>query len=367
MDVYSDERVVMTLDAGGTNFVFSAIQSGEEIIESLVLPSNAHDLDLCLNTLIQGFTEVKSLLKSPPVAISFAFPGPADYKKGIIGKLPNLPAFSNGATPLGPMLQNHFQLPVFISNDGDLFAFGEAMAGILPQVNAQLANHNIPKKYKNLLGVTLGTGFGGGIVIDNKLCEGDNSSSGEIWLMRNFRHTELFAEEGVSIRAIQRSYAMRAADHVTCFSPKEIYQIALGEKAGNQDAALHAYHEMAYVIAESLANAITLIDGLIVIGGGISGAYGLIVPKVVELLNGTIKNTAGENFPRLVSTVFDLENPDAMKAFLDLEMQELQIPFSDKKITYNPHNRIGIGLSKLGTSKAIALGAYALALKKLDE
>src|SRR5690606_23751235 len=110
-----------------TNFVFSAIKGGKEIVEPIIYPSNAHDLHICLKTLIQGFEAVKSLLDTEPVAISFAFPGPADYKAGIIGKLPNLPAFKNGGIALGPMLRHYFNLPVFISNDGDLFAYGEAM------------------------------------------------------------------------------------------------------------------------------------------------------------------------------------------------------------------------------------------------
>lgn len=357
----------MTLDAGGTNFVFSAIQGGEEIVEPVIVPSNAHDLELCLNTLIQGFTKVKDILISPPVAISFAFPGPADYKAGIIGRLPNLPAFSGGATPLGPMLENYFSLPVFISNDGDLFAYGEAMAGILPYINEQLTKRKASKQYKNLLGVTLGTGFGGGIVIDNKLCVGDNSSSGEIWLMRNFKDTKLFVEEGISIRAVQREYARSSGEQAGNLSPKDIYQIAIGERDGNREAALHAYHEMAVIIAESLANAITLIDGLVVIGGGLSGAYKLMIPKILELLNGRIQNTSGEKFPRLVSTVFDLEAADSLNEFLSTRVQKLKIPFSDETINYNPDKRIGIALSKLGTSKAISLGAYAFALTKLDE
>ena len=75
----------MTLDAGGTNFVFSAIQRGNEILNPVRLPSNAHHLDLCLETMITGFNKVLDSLSKKPVAISFAFPGPADYPNGIIG------------------------------------------------------------------------------------------------------------------------------------------------------------------------------------------------------------------------------------------------------------------------------------------
>ena len=87
----------------------------------------AHDLDLCLGTLIRGFEQIISRLNEKPKAISFAFPGPADYRNGIIGGyLPNFPSFRDGVA-LGPMLEEHFGIPVFINNDADLFAYGEAL------------------------------------------------------------------------------------------------------------------------------------------------------------------------------------------------------------------------------------------------
>lgn len=62
-----------------------------------------------------------------PAAISFAFPGPADYPNGIIGGwLPNFPSFRDGVA-LGPFLQEKFGVPVFINNDGDLFAYALAL------------------------------------------------------------------------------------------------------------------------------------------------------------------------------------------------------------------------------------------------
>ena len=93
MKYINDKRVVMTLDAGGTNLVFTAIQSNEQIIDEIKFPSAPNDLEKMLSTLVEGFNEVKSKLSEEPVAISFAFPGLADYPNGIIGDLPNLPAF----------------------------------------------------------------------------------------------------------------------------------------------------------------------------------------------------------------------------------------------------------------------------------
>ena len=88
--IRNDKRIVLTLDAGGTNFVFSAIQSGKEIVTPVTLPANGNNLELCLNGILHGFSEVSKQLNQKFDAISFAFPGPADYPNGIIGDCGNL-------------------------------------------------------------------------------------------------------------------------------------------------------------------------------------------------------------------------------------------------------------------------------------
>ena len=142
--------------------MFGAMRGCEFITEPLTMPSNAHDLDLCLDTMVNGFRQIIDSLDEKPVAISFAFPGPADYPHGIIGGyLPNFPSFRNGVA-LGPFLEHEFGLPVYINNDGDLFAYGEALCGALPEINSRLAEAGSSKRFNNLLGYTFGTGFGVG-------------------------------------------------------------------------------------------------------------------------------------------------------------------------------------------------------------
>ncbi len=364
MNLFTDKRTVLTLDAGGTNFVFSAICGGNEIVEPITLNPDSNNLELCLQTIIRGFRKVITLLEEDPVAISFAFPGPADYKNGVIGDLLNLPAFRGGIA-LGPMLEETFGLPTYINNDGDLFTYGESMAGLLPDLNNSLRKCDVDREYHNLIGVTLGTGFGGGIVIDGKLYRGENAAAGEIWLMRNFKNTHLTAEEGVSIRAVQKIYAELA----TCceeLSPKDIYSIAIGEKPGNVQAAQRAYEEMAVAIGESLANAMTLLDAPVVIGGGISGASQLLLPKIIKHLNGFIQNHEGNKIPRLLSKVYNLNDSDSRTEFLKTSIKKINIPFSKKTVTYNSEKKLIIGLSKLGTNRAVCLGAYAYALANID-
>ena len=362
----SDQRVVMTLDAGGTNFRFSAWRGNQPVTDTVFLPSNGNDLKLCLANIVAGFTQVKLKCPAPPVAISFAFPGPADYPDGIIGDLGNLPAFRGGIA-LGPMLREKFRLPTFINNDGDLFVYGEAIAGFLPYVNGLLIKAGSHKRYHNLFGVTLGTGFGGGIVRNGDLFIGDNSMAGEVWLLRNKLNPTMNAEEGACIRAVRRAYAEVAGIPVEQSpDPKDIEAIAMGKTAGNRAAAVEAYRRLGEVAGDAMGNALTLIDGLAVIGGGVSKGYRLFLPALVDELNSNYISPNGKQFRRLTAEAFNLEAPKHLKKFLNGKTKQVVVPGTRRKVKYDPSPRIGVGLSRLGTSEAVAIGAYAFALRKLD-
>jgi glucokinase len=366
MSYARDPRVVLTLDAGGTNFVFSAVQSDREVVEPLTLPSHAHELQACLATIVEGFSKIKERAPAAPAAISFAFPGPVDYPLGIVGGQNNLPAFGGGGVALGPMLEEEFGIPVFMNNDGDLFTLGEAMAGFLPWVNGLLEETGNPKRFRNLFGATLGTGFGGGIVGNGQLWVGDNSAGGEIWLTRSKLDNRTNIEESVSIRAVRRVYAERAGvafDEAP--EPKEIYAIGKGSRPGNREAAIEAFRSMGEAAGDALANAITLVDGLVVIGGGLTGAAELFLPALVAEMNTPYETPRGP-LMRLEMTAFNLEDPGERERFVAGEVKEVTVPGSTRTVTYDPLERVGVGLSRLGTSKAVALGAYAFALTALD-
>jgi glucokinase len=366
MRYLQDNRIVMTLDAGGTNFVFCAVQGEEEIIEPVCLPAYGESLELVLQTIINGFKEVKSAIKIDPVAISFCFPGPAEYELGIIGNLENLPSFRGGVA-LGDMLSGIFEIPVFINNDGDLFAYGEAIAGILPDINRRIAVSDSPKSFRTLFGATFGTGYGGGIVSRGQLYLGDNSAQGEINRMRNKLYPEWSAEESVSIRGIRRVFAREAGiDPTACPMPKEIFEIGMGMKEGNKIAAVKAFEELAIVAGDSLANASTLADGLIVLGGGLAGAHPLFLNKLVQEMNQSFSSFSGKSLHRLEVSVYNLEDETGLELFRQGDTREITVPFTNRKIKYDPLKRIGVGISRLGTSRAVSIGAYAYALAQLD-
>ena len=361
-----DSRVVITLDAGGTNFVFGAMQANKFIVDPITMPSNAQDLDKCLATMVEGFRQVISKLETKPVAISFAFPGPADYRNGVIGGyLPNFPSFRDGVA-LGPFLEYTFGIPVFINNDGDLFAYGEALGGALPEVNAKLEALGSSKRYHNLIGYTFGTGFGIGIVTnDNQLHTGDNSCV-ETFCLRHKKMPNIIVEDGVAVRAIKRVYGEASGDVNHHFEPKDICEIADGTRPGNVEAAKKAFAELGEVAGDAMATAVTLIDGLIVIGGGITAARKYIMPSLLKELRGKIGTLSGETLNRVQMEVFDLDNEEEFKAFAKGNQRPLQVYGTDRYVAYDPMKRIGVMISKLGASKAISVGAYAYALHQLD-
>ena len=360
-----DNRVVITLDAGGTNLVFGAIQANKFIVEPITLPSHAEDLDKCLAAMVEGFRAVIGCLSEKPVAISFAFPGPADYPNGVIGGyLPNFPSFRDGVA-LGPFLEATFGIPVFINNDGDLFAYGEALGGALPEVNAKLEALGCPKRYKNLVGYTFGTGLGVGIVVNNQLNRGDNSCV-ETFCLKHKKMPDIIVEDGAAIRAVKRVYGELTGNPNHGLEPKELCDIADGKREGDAEAARKAFAEMGEIAGDAMATTITLIDGLIVIGGGITGARKWIMPSLLKELRGKMHTITGEELNRVQMKVYDLDNEDEFKEFAKGDQRALKVYGTDRYVAYDPQKRIGVMISKLGASNAISVGAYAFALGQLD-
>ena len=363
----NEQPIIFILDAGGTGFKFSAVQESREIIEPFTIPSAAPTLEEVLQKLITGFHECETRCGKKGSAISFCFPGPADYPNGIIGDLENLPSFKGGV-PLKAMLENEFHIPVYINNDGDLFAYGEALSGLLPEVNKLLEQQRNPKRYKNLLGVTLGTGFGGGIVINKVLLNGDNSAGGEINRHRNPLYPQTSAEDSISIRAVRRVYGREAniafddTPH-----PFDIYKIAMGQLPGDKEAAQKAWDEMATALADVLANAISLIDGIIVIGGGLSGAWPVFMPTLIKKMNEPFTGLNGQPLSRMETEAYNLMDPQDMIRVTEKQGKMVKVPVSDQLTWYDPTKRVGVGITKLGTTSAVAIGAYAYAMEKLKE
>jgi glucokinase len=205
-------------------------------------------------------------------------------------------------------------------------------------------------------------------VRDGELFSGDNSMAGEVWLLRNKLQMETNAEEGASIRAVRRTYAEKAGiplDQVP--EPKVLFEIGRGKKAGDRAAAAEAFRRMGEVVGDAMAQALTLVDGLAVIGGGVSGSWPLFLPALVDELNSNYTAPNGSQFRRMVQVAFNLEDAAQRRKFVKGQTREITVPGTSRRMKYDPLARIGVGMSRLGTSEAVAIGACAFALRKLDQ
>ena len=150
---------IIGVDLGGTNIEAGLITSKGKIIKKYETKTEAKKgAKTVINNIISA---IKHVQQGKISGIGIGSPGPLNYKTGTITNPVNLP-FKN--TPLRKIIQNKFKTNTFLDNDANCFALAEAVFGQ-------------GKKYENVIGITLGTGLGGGIVINKKIYHGRNNAA----------------------------------------------------------------------------------------------------------------------------------------------------------------------------------------------
>jgi glucokinase len=119
------------------------------------------------------------------------------------------------------------------------------------------------------------------------------------------------------------------------------------------------------IAGDAIAQTLTLVDGLAVIGGGLARASDLFLPALVAAMNDQFHCADGPR-RRLGARAFNLEEPTQREVFCRGDVVALTVPDSSRKVSHDRMVRTAVGLARLGTSEAISLGAYAFALRALD-
>ena len=104
---------------------------------------------------------------------------------------------------------------------------------------------------------------------------------------------------------------------------------------------------------------------MVVIGGGLAGASRYILPSLIAELNSSLQMMDGTTVNRLQMKAFNLEEEDQFAVFAKGEAVKIRVPGTDRQIDYDPFKRFGVMISKQGTSRSVALGAYVYALDQL--
>jgi len=241
---------VIGIDLGGTKIKVGVV-SDNKIIKKIVVETGKTKEEIIKNII----NSLVTLFDQKIVAIGIGSPGSADYKRGIIGDTPNLPL---KGINLKKIIFNKFKKKVIMANDASCFVLGES----------------IRLKKINIVGLTLGTGVGGGIVIDGKLYTG-KGNAGEFGhctikydgLKGKWNQGEL--ESYLSAKAIKNIYGQE---------PTELSQ-------KNWDD----YGKLLGISIVNLGH--TFDPDVVVLGGGVANAFDLFKTS----MNKEIKNRAMNN------------------------------------------------------------------------
>ena len=91
------------------------------------------------------------------------------------------------------------------------------------------------------------------------------------------------------------------------------------------------------------------------------------MPMLIRKMNTPYTDANGNTIPRMETEVFNLENAEDCIRFTAKTGKMIKVPFSEQEVWYDPSKRVGVGVTKLGTSSAVAVGAYAFAMHQLGE
>jgi glucokinase len=162
-------RPAVGVDLGGTK-IHTVVATptgdvlGEERVPTLAVDGPAAVLERLTGS-IRTALERAGLTSNEIGGIGISSPGPCDPFRGIVTNAPNLPGWID--VPIVEIVRERMGVPVLLENDANAAAFGELRYGA-------------GRGFKHLLYVTLGTGIGGGIIIDGKIYEGASGAAGEV-------------------------------------------------------------------------------------------------------------------------------------------------------------------------------------------
>jgi glucokinase len=275
------------VDLGGTNLRIAAVSSDAQLLEKVTLGTKvALGRDHVINEMCDAIQRLSAKYRDGGsfLGAGIGIPGIIDMETGTLRKSANLPGWSD--YPVREEIERRLGARVFLDNDANVAALGEKWLG---------AARDVP----NMAMITLGTGIGGGIVLNGKIWHGMNGMSGE------FGHIPLEFEGlpcGCGSRGCAEKYASasavvhmareaiasgkapaleKAASSDPEFGAKSIYNLAI---QGDEDAR-RIFRRFGKALGMMLAGIVNTLNlEMYVIGGGVSSAWDAFAPTMFEEL-----------------------------------------------------------------------------------
>lgn len=259
------------VDLGGTNMRAGRI-SDNRLIEQASRPT-PKDAKKCEDTLEVLVEVIRAVWNEDVKGIGIGVPSVVDRKKGIVYDVVNIPHWKK--VHLKELLESQFNVPVYVDNDANCFALGERFFGE-------------GRNYENFVGLTIGTGLGGGIIQQGKLLSDANCGSGEFGMLPY--------KDEILEYFCSGSYFM----NVWGIDGKEMYDRAMRK----DDLALDAYRQFGEHVAAAIKMVVLTIDPeMIVFGGSVAVAHTLFEDSMYENLKDFAYPNSIKNLQIRFSTV----------------------------------------------------------------
>jgi glucokinase len=248
---------VIGIDLGGSAVKIGRFLEDGTCLESTLVPTpQPATPKAVINAIVPKILEFQA--DGNCVAIGVGTPGPADLQGRIALEAFNLPGWHN--VPIADYLETETGLPTVVANDANCAALGESWLGA-------------GRKFRNFFLLTLGTGVGGGIILDGKLFVGHRGAAGELGVITLNPNgppcnsgNQGSLEQYLSIKAIFRATGKEPA--------------TLGALAENGDVkALTFWQNYGQLLGAGLASLIYVLSPeAAIIGGGISASAKFFLP-----------------------------------------------------------------------------------------
>ena len=271
--------VYIGVDLGGTNMRAGRVENDCLVAQaSEKTPKSPKDTAETIDLLERV---IRSVWTPEVSAIGIGVPGLVDRQNGVVYNLVNIPHWD--VVPLREILEARFGVRVVIDNDANCFALGERVFGV-------------GRQYENFVGLTLGTGLGGGIIQQGRLLADSNCGSGEFGMMPY--------RDNILEYYCSGSYFM----NIWGVDGKTMYERALKGDA----EALEAYRQLGGHIAAAVKIVMLAVDPeMIVFGGSVAAAHALFEESLWE----NLRDFAYPNSVKRLRIFFsEMENPAILGA-----------------------------------------------------
>jgi glucokinase len=275
------------VDLGGTNLRIAAINQQGELMEKVTLGTRVslgkdhviHEMCDAIRVLGVKYSNVGALQ-----GIGVGVPGIIDMKTGMLRESPNLPGWAE--SPLQAEIEQRLGTRVILENDANVAALGEKWLGAAKGVD-------------DMIMLTLGTGVGGGIVLEGRIWHGMTGMAGEFGHMTvepegpqcgcgNRGCVEQYASATAVVRMAKEAIASgrapelaRAANSDPEFNAKAVYNLAI---QGDEEAR-KIFGRLGRALGICIANLVNAFNlPMYVVGGGVASAWEAFSPFVFEEL-----------------------------------------------------------------------------------